>query len=113
MGLTNLGQTNQKTRDEISNPSSSEYPQIVIFSETLNLIEGTTVIQTEEDSGCFVLSHADYGILGTSAMNLPPAGITVRVTNPNNEYKEYIYSDFMFSTASTATINTTTQEITF
>ena len=113
MGLSTLGTTGQKTRDEISNPSSSEYPQIVIFSETLNLIEGTTVIKTEENSGCFVLGHETYGILGTSVMNQPPAGITIRVTNPNNEYKEYVYSDFMFSTASTATINTSTQEINF
>ena len=113
MGLSNLGQTQQKTRDEISSPSSATYPSIVIFKEDIIVEENTTVIQEVNISGGFILGHHEFGILGTGVLGTSPtqSTATIRVTNPNNEYKEYIYMDFMFSTASTATINTTTQEI--
>lgn len=113
MGISNLGQTGQKTRDEIGGPSSATYPAIVIFKEDIIVEENSTVHQELDVSNNFVLGHSSYGILDTSQLNGAPTPVTIRVTNPNEEYKEYIYMDFMFSSASTATINTTTQVITF
>lgn len=91
------------------------------YVEELNLEEGATIVKKRSFSAGggdapFILGDSAYGVLGTSKLGAGDVStfVTVRIANPNNIYTERFYdTTFKDSTNTTATWDTTNNQITF
>jgi hypothetical protein len=88
-----------------------------LFTETVGVEEGTTVISQYSIGNSFILGHSVNGILGVTGKNLGVSGRALTlfaVVNPNNIFNEHFrFTDFEDTGTTTATFNTTTHETTF
>jgi hypothetical protein len=61
----------------------------------------------------FIIGHTVYGLLGTSTLGGTSSIVTIRITQNNNTYDEYLYDDDFLDSTSTANWNTTTKQLEF
>jgi len=84
-----------------------------IYGHPLYGIYGTSTYGSTTGGTC-VLGHPTFGRLGVAELGAgTSAKIVVRLQQGNNEYQEYLYDNDFYSDDSTATLNTTTKEVTF
>ena len=71
--------------------------------------------RSSDTTGVFILNHPTFGVLGTQELGDDNTTETdIRITQGNNKYKEFLYdTDFIDTSLSTATVNTTTKQVEF
>ncbi len=117
MGYESAGRSNQRTRDEIGD-SSSTFPEVVVRSESIPFRQRASAVVTKDYASFdgFILEHSSFGVLGTNKLGNGGTIVEafVSINNPKNTWIENFDLEFFEDTTSqTASWDTSNKYLEF